>query len=804
MRIKFVIFLIVILAIGYMAKSQSLNGYITDAASGEKIAYATVYNPTTQQGVVADLNGYFSIKTSLPALLIAQSMGFEADSIEILSSNNDLIIFKLNPTSLQINGVEIKGEQSNYSFLQGRHTLPIEQLKRIPSIGGERDVIRALATQPGVNGGADGFSAMSVRGGSTDQNLFLVDGVQMYNTGHLFNFVSVFNPEAIKNVNFYKNMFPARFGGHLSSITEISLREGNRYKPEIKADLGLINSKLTIEGPIGKNGKTSYIMAARSTYLDLFRLGKKSRMQDFVPGLRRVQESFIGYTFADCNFKLSHWFNDKNSLHLSIYGGIDRFNTLQNFSISTNSSELKRDNLLIVLKSKNIINSKLISESAVTFNFHSNFIKTNDENYGVLCVSFDSINRQFIYEFPLHNKASSREKTLMKSFGLSNQYTYNMSNNSSFHFGLNYQHEIYYTGEYYNYFADSTGIEDIKNFKNPLLSSDELALFVDNENVFFKKLQFNLGLRLTGFKSKEYFQINPEPRILLGYKTENSGDFSLSATRMVQNKHALMRNEQLMQMTVWVPSSHENPSESAWQYALAYRYKFKNKPLLFETDIYYKQLKNQVYYDAVISDQFQYYNWQEKIISGGIGKGYGAEFSLTKTEGRFTGMVNYTYSDHKRQFEKVNNGRWFNYKYNRMHVGNIAIDYALNDLWKIGAFWTISSGIYFTVPDGRVESNPFFPLYDYFTYSGINNRRLPVYHRLDLNACWTKKLKKNREVAINFNIYNAYDRQNSVYVYIDKDYSMDMNGNISNIKYSAKSKSYMPVIPSINISYKFK
>lgn len=784
--------------------SQSINGYITDATSGEKLAYATVYNPQTQQGVVADINGYFSLKVKLPALIVAQSLGYKADSLVIKQIPNEIITFKLEPAQLQINGVEIKGEQSNYSFLQGRHTLPIEQLKRIPSIGGEKDVIRALATQPGVNGGADGFSAMSVRGGSTDQNLFLVDGVQMYNTGHLFNFVSVFNPEAIKNVNFYKNMFPARFGGHLSSITEITLRDGNRYKPEIKADIGLINSKLTIEGPIGKIGKTSYIIAARSTYLDLFRLGKKSRLQDFVPGKIYDRESFIGYTFADCNFKLSHWFNDKNSLHLSIYEGIDRFNTIQNMLTNSSSSKLNRNNLLVVLKSKNIINSKFISESAVTFNFHSNFLKTNDESYELLWVSFDSIKRQWVAEYPLNWKMGSREKTYMKSMGLSNQYTYNLNNTSSFHFGFNYQHETYYTGDYYDYFADSTGIEEIKNFKNPKISSDELALFADNENIFFKKLQFNIGLRLTGFMSKDYVQINPEPRLLLGYKTKNTGDFSLTATRMVQNKHALMRNEQLMQMTVWVPSSKENPSESAWQYALAYRYQFKNKPLLFEADVYYKQLKNQVYYDAAIIDQFQYYNWQEKIISGGIGKGYGAEFSLIKTEGKFTGMINYTYSDHKRQYKKVNNGRWFNYKYNRTHVGNISVDYALNDKWKIGAFWTISSGIYFTVPDGRVEPNPFFPSYDYFTYSGINNRRLPVYHRLDLNACWTKKLKKDKEVAINFNIYNAYDRQNSVYVYIDKDYTMDMNGNISNVKYNAKSKSYMPIIPSVNISYKFK
>jgi len=367
--------------------------------------------------------------------------------------------------------------------------------------------------------------------------------------------------------------------------------------------------------------------------------------------------------------------------------------------------------------------------------------------------------------------------------------------------GMCYINHAYYPVNYNNYSSDTSGIETTFVKSDEKIRSHELSAYINHELLIGKVVNLNAGLRFSGFNFGEAWFINAEPRVSVGYRTNKAGVFSWSLTKMGQYNHALMRNEQLMQTLVWVPSTSDIPPEKAWQYSIGHLKMINNNKFELQTNLYFKRMTGLVYLNENFESKYMYNNWEQKLLSNGLGRGYGIELSLSKLSGNLTGNINYTYSNHKRKFEQINQGKWFNYKYNRNHVLNISASYKLTDKWRLGLFWTLSSGIYFNIPNGYVNDNPFG--FGYYTYSGLNSHRLPPYHRLDLIAEWQKEYENNRNISISLNIYNVYNRQNPVYIYIEKVLVKDNYGNITGEKFQAKIKSYMPVIPSINVSYKF-
>lgn len=783
------------------AYSQIISGYIVDAVSGERLASANIIDIKSKKGVSSDANGYYSFVINHETILVVSMVGYKSDTLsqpELTSFHGDIV---LKPSTARLAQVEILSEQTGQNFIQGKIYLPVEKLRTIPTIGGEKDILKVITAMPGVNGGAEGFSTISVRGGGTDQNLFLIDGVPMYNTGHLFNFISIFNAEAIKSISLYKNNFPARYGGSLASVTEINLRDGNKFKPEIKADIGLINSKLTCEGPLGKTNKTSYILALRSTYLDLFRIGRYKKIVDFVPDIKNEDKSFTGYTFADASFKLSHSFNKSNSVYLSLFNSFDLYRSCQSWKLDFDETMLKRYNGLVSLKSLHIINPRTFYESLLTFSYHNNQLTTDNELFRYDVIETDTILHKFVYNYSWLSKAKNYEFNSMRDVAFSNHLTYTINKKSILMLGIGYINHTYYPVDYNNYSLDTSGIETTFVKSDEKLRSHELSAYINHELLIGKTVNINTGMRFSGLNFGKALFFNAEPRVSIGYRTTKAGVFSWSLTKMVQYNHALMRNEQLMQTLVWVPSTSDISPEKAWQYSIGHLKMTNNNKFELQTNLYFKRMTGLVYLNENYESKYIYNSWEQKLLSNGLGRGYGIELSLSKLSGNLTGNINYTYSNHERKFEQINQGHWFNYKYNRNHVMNISVSYKLSDKWRLGLFWTLSSGIYFNIPDGYVNDNPFG--FGYYTYSGLNNRRLPPYHRLDLNAEWQKVYENNRNISISLNIYNVYNRQNPVYIYIEKVLVKDNYGNVTGEKFQAKTKSYMPVIPSINVSYKF-
>jgi hypothetical protein len=779
--------------------SQSYCGYVRDKETGERLTGVNIRELSTGRGSSTDERGFFCLPQSKGSWIFSM-IGYKSDTLN--SNDNQLsqnVNINLEASAFELGTVEVVQSFSHKNFLQGLSRINASELARIPALAGEKDLIKSLTIMPGIQSGAEGFSGISVRGGGTDHNLFILDGTPIHNTGHLFNFVSVFNQDAIKDVAIYKNGFPARYGGRLASVVEVNLKDGNYKERKISADLGLINSKFSIEGPLSDKGKSSYMFAARSTYLDVFKNRKLKHLENLPLGtFARDQDSEFGYTFSDMNLKYNYRFNDANWLFVSIYSGIDYYRIRDAFYDSRRTFNMTQTNHLASIKTHHMLSDKLFLEAIISTNEHGQLLTEKELFYSVHH-TFDPetfISNQF---FNLESGFNQKANNKLKGFSSEVHGTYNLKGEGLIKGGVSILRHHYTLPAYYRLLSDSLGIIQEYDLKNPELRANEGATYVSLEIPVFQSFHLMTGLRISAFQTTSGLQANPEPRISLGYNIPDKGVINLAYSIMQQYEHALIKNEQLMQNTIWVPSSKNLKAQEAEQYSVGYMR--VTTDYQFEANVYYKKLDNLVYFNIPNNNTFTFYDWQDNIIGGGIGRGYGSEISVTKTRGNVTGNINYAFSQHKRKFEQVNRGAWFPFKYNREHVLNVFATKKISPLWSMGAFWTLSSGARSNFPNGHVQSNPF--TWGYYSYPGLNNMKLPTYHRLDLSFDWAKTLKNQHTLGVSFNIYNAYYRKNSNLVFLVNREVLDENGIPTGEYYRlVKSKSFMPVLPAVNISYK--
>ncbi|HMQ47776.1 MAG TPA: TonB-dependent receptor plug domain-containing protein [Saprospiraceae bacterium] len=736
MRYLMVLFLITPL---YMWGQLSISGYVT-AEEGEALIAAHVFDTLSQQGVLSNTYGFFhiNIPKGEKVVLRFSFVGYKDTIIRIDSPGKHTLNAVLEPYFLQ--EIVVKANAQPYEAAKiGAVQLPVQQIERMPSMLGETDVLKALTLLPGVSGGTEGTSNIFVRGGTPDQNLILLDDAPVYNVNHLFGFLSLFNSDAIKNVELYKSSFPARYGGRLSSVLKISMKEGNRERINKKLSIGLIASRLMLDGPLGKSKRTTFLCSARSSYLDLLTLPQRIAFEG-------SGSDFFNYSLYDINAKISHQLNERHRLFLSYYGGKDRFT--QNFKdiAGTERTGLKWGNQTLTLRSaKQLGHSAFLNTSLIysryQFEQFSEDIRSQPDPAKQFYSSSSGLRsfqaRQTLEYKPLpaHDVSAGFEATAWRFTPQKNELK--ASNQPDFFF------------------------KEVRD-------ATSLSFFLEDDFQATRYLGFNLGLRWNQYSisgsSYQYW----EPRLASRINLPEGIQWKTSLSWMHQPLHLLTNNGVGLPNDIWVPATANTPPQQSRQWSSGLFKYFENMGLEVSLEYYQKYSRNLIdYRDGSNFLEALDQNWESIIERQGEGWSEGIEFFLHKKTGRLNGLLSYTLSKHDRRFEGINGGNKYPFQFDRRHDFSASLNYQLNKAWNIACSGIFHTGNAITLPTEKYPVPSDLATYSggyVFTYDQRNGYRLPNYHRADLGFAHTKSKGKFGSREWRFGVYNLYSRENTYYI----------------------------------------
>ncbi len=747
------------------AQNVTISGYITEKKSGERLIGATVYIPEKNAGTTTNTYGFYSI--TIPASDItmrASYIGYAGFSKTIsLKQNMELNIELEQSKDLKEVVVTGKKEAIHERTQMSSIDIPIQTIKSLPAFLGEVDVMKALQLLPGVQAGNEGSTGIYVRGGGPDQNLILLDGVPVYNASHLFGFFSVFNADAIKSVELVKGGFPARYGGRLSSVVDINMKEGNKNKLHGEGGIGLIASRLTLEGPIQK-GKSSFMISGRRTYYDVI-------ARPFMKGSTKG-----GYYFYDLNGKANFKLTDKDHLYLSGYFGNDKFyatdkqNQGQLGSSSFNAN-LRWGNATAVGRWNHQYSNKLFGNLIAYYSQYRFVISALDRN------NFTGVNEEYLLKYT----------SGINDIAVKYDFDYIPHPAHYIKAGLGYVYHTYKPGAQQTKIQTGTVREDTTIGTKDIYAG-EIDAYIEDDIKISNALKANLGVHWTGFTVQNSFYNAIQPRVSLRYLLSENLSAKASFVQMNQFIHLLTNSSIGLPTDLWVPVTSKIPMQRSYQGAagLAYTHSTGTE---FSIEGYYKTMDNVLEYKEGASFFNAGTGWEDKVEVG-KGKSYGGEFFIQKKHGKFTGLLGYTLSWTNRQFANLNNGKTFPYRYDRRHDFKIAAVYEVTKQVELSAEWVYGTGNaitlpigYFNGPDGNTVQ----------IYGERNGYRMPSYHRGDLSVKFFKQ-KKKWERAWVISVYNVYNRKNPFYIYN----TTNAQGNST-----FKQISLFPVIPSISYQFKF-
>ncbi len=765
------------------AQKHTISGYIRDEATGEALIGANVYNKITLKGTTTNSFGFFSLTLPQDSVIIVISyVGYKPVINKFYLDKNKELNIGLS-SSIELDEIVITAEEDIQQRTQmSAVTVPVQQIQSLPSLMGEVDVLKVLQLLPGVQSGAEGSSGLYVRGGGPDQNLILLDGVPIYNSAHLFGFVSVFNPDAINNVELIKGGFPARYGGRLSSVVDISLKEGNNKAFKGTATIGLISSKITLEGPV-KSEKTTFLVSGRRTYIDLL-------AQPFIH-MATKGKSTSGYYFYDLNAKINHTFSNKDRLFLSGFFGRDRayskFKDSYTNTYNQERQDLKVDfglnwnNIIGALRWNHLFSPRLFSNVTLTYsrykfnifeNFHSVFTKP----------SSDPDDESYAYEYSsgIHDFAGKID------------FDFLPNPNHYIRFGASSIKHQFNPGILSYRAAESDTV--VGSFKT---RAYEFASYIEDDFHVFKQLKVNAGLHFSGFHVENSFYTSLQPRISVRYLFGNNIALKASYSRMAQYIHLLSNSGIGLPTDLWVPSTGKIKPQQSTQYAIGIA-RTINKTYEISVEGYYKEMNRLIEYKEGASFTSVNKDWQDKVETGS-GTSYGAEVFVQKKFGRLTGWFGYTLSWSNRTFKNINFGKTFPYKYDRRHDISITSVYQLSDHLKISGVWVYGTGNAVSLPTklylkNNAESFLSSPENSVSYYKERNGYRMKSYHRLDLSLTWTKQKRKGiRQLTIG--VYNLYNRKNPFFINLETDIHTQHKRFVQ--------YSLIPVLPYISYRFDF-
>ncbi|MFZ1799157.1 MAG: TonB-dependent receptor [Chitinophagaceae bacterium] len=770
--------------LSFAQQKQTINGYVKDSLSGETLRGATISAVGKNSTIQTNNYGYFSLTLPENSFNIQVSfIGYETKSIHIDSFSAHTFTIYLSPVSYNLQQVIIsaKKRESNVQTAQmGKVDLSIAEIKAIPSFLGETDILKALQLLPGVRNAGEGNSGFYVRGGGPDQNLVLLDDAVVYNTGHLFGFFSVFNADAVKSVTLIKGGFPAQYGGRLSSVIDIVMKDGNINKTEVDAGIGLIASRLSIQGPLVKN-KASYMLSARRTYIDALTkpfLGKTNNYYG------------SGYYFYDLNAKANYQFSNNDRLFLSGYFGRDQFdfNNVKR-SFTTN---IPWGNSTATLRWNHVFNKKLFANTSLIYNDYKFDFNGAQNNFNINVSSgIKDLNVKTDFDFypvPEHK------------LKMGAQYTYHT-----------------FLPSLVSGNQDTTVFQPLNVQKK---YAGEFAVYIQDDWAISKGLKVNYGLRYSSFTqlgpytaftsdangnhtdSTLYSTNQPiktyggfEPRITWRVDIDSFSSIKVAVSRNLQYIHLVSNAGTTLPTDIWVPSTYRVKPQIAWQYALGYFRNFANNTFETSLELYYKSMDNQIEYREGYTPNTL--KDPEEDFVFGKGWSYGSELFIHKVKGRFTGWIGYTLSWTWRKFPSLNSGDKFPGKYDRRHDLSVVGTYQLNPKWTLSSVFVFGTGNAISLPER------FYFIDGVLTqeFSRVNAYRMAPYHRLDISATYTPVQKKTRwyKGSWVFSVYNVYSRLNPYFLYFDQEGSA-ANGTLS---VTTKQVSLFPVIPSVTWNVHF-
>jgi hypothetical protein len=782
--------LVTLLLIGLSVRGQqfTINGTIKDNTSSESMIGASIYDVRTGRGTTSNNYGFYSLTLPSDSVVLRVSyVGYETRTIKFFLSGNARLVIGLNE-SVTLKAVEISASREEdllESTRMGTIGVPLEQIKAMPAMLGEIDVLKALQLLPGVQSGSEGSSGLYVRGGGPDQNLILLDGVPVYNASHLFGFFSVFNADAINHVELIKGGFPARYGGRLSSVIDINMKEGNSTKIKGEGSIGVVASRFTIEGPI-KSDRTSFILSGRRTYIDLL-------ARPFIRKQSKGNED-AGYYFYDLNAKINHRVNENNRVYLSLYAGNDKgFGESENSfqyegttEWSANHTSIRWGNITTALRWNTILSEKLFSNITATFSRYRFFVKSDSENR--------STRPDTVINIFNHDEYNSG----IRDYSLKTDFDFLPNPIHYVRFGGQMIQHLFTPGvlNYRNTFVQDTTVGAQRK------SAKEFYLYLEDDIIVGAKLKINAGIHASGFYVDKNFYRSFQPRLAARYILTNKISLKASYVRMTQYIHLLSNVGTGLPTDLWVPSTALIRPEQSAQTSFGAVFK-QNKNYEFTVEGYYKKMTGLIEYKDGANFLNIETDWQTKVEVG-RGESYGAEFFAQKKTGRISGWAGYTLAWTNRTFANLNNGKTFPYRYDRRHDIEIAAAYQLKENKALSVTWVYGTGMAVTLP--KSIYNRYIPsLYaqgdseqavDY--YGERNSYRMRAYHRLDISYTITKK-KRWGERSWTFGAYNLYSRRNPFYINLSSDWSEEEQ----KFKKHFTEYSLFPIIPSITYRFKF-
>lgn len=769
-------------------KKYTISGYVHDAANGEAMTGSTVYAKENYKGTTANTYGFYSLTLDAGTYTLQVSfIGYETFSKKIELKSNINLNIELELASIQTKDVIITSMRKNENVEttdMGKTEIKIEAVKKMPMFFGEVDLIKTIQLLPGIQSSGEGNSGYYVRGGSLDQNLVLLDGATIYNVGHLFGFFSIFNTDAIRTAEMTKAGMPANFGGRLASVLDVTMKEGNMKKYEVEGGVGLIYSRINVQGPIVKN-KASFLFSGRRTYVDLL----------IQPFLKKDSElKGMRFYFYDLNGKINWTINDKHHVFLSGYYGSDVYGFKYSSSSSSDmKSMFKWDNASAALRWNYIINNQLFLNTSVLFTDYN--FKTD--------VMLD------IYNFSISSG--------VRDYTAKTELSYQPNPENLFKFGANY---IYHTFTPNTYSAISGDVN--MNVQSPgIYYANEAAVYAIDEFNIGKKFKFNIGIRgsyfehigtYTSYDLDELGRVNDstiygkgdrikgywglEPRLSARFSINALTSLKASYTHNYQYIHQVALSTISLPTDAWIISNELVKPQVGNQYSIGIYRNFKDNMLETSIEVYFKDMKNLTEYKEGYSPFTEITSGLEYQYTQGNGYGYGIEFFINKTKGKFTGWIGYTLSWARRKFPELNGGKEFYAKNDRRHDISLMLSYEILPNLNTSLIWVYATGNTMTVPVGF-----YFLGYNLVTeYSEKNAYRIDPYHRLDISVNWTIKRTEKFEHSLNFSVYNVYNRRNPFFISINT----QMNSETFSLNNTAYKMSLFPIMPSISWNFKFK
>ncbi len=750
---------------------QTLNGIVRDAETGETLIGASIkLSGKIQAGAITNAYGFYSISIAPGDYTLTVSyIGYKTTEQKIVIDKDIRLNLSLSGDN-KLEEVVISAVKKNDNVVNpqlGVEKINVREIRNVPVLFGERDILKTLQLLPGIKSAGEGNSGFYVRGGSTDQNLILLDEAPVYNASHLLGFFSTFNSDAIKDVTVFKGGMPAQYGGRLASVLDIKMNDGNKKEYTFEGGIGLIASRLKVEGPIVKD-KGSFMVSGRRTYADAF--------------LAFSSDSSINQNtlyFYDLNAKANYQINDKNTLFLSGYFGRDKLGLSETFGFDWG-------NATATLRWNHLFSNRLFSNTSLIYS-----------NYNYVIENFLEDNN-----FKVNSK--------IRDFNLKQDFQYSLSNRHNLKFGLNAIHHTIAPGRVSTSGESSVNETTIENRKGI-----ELAAYISDEWTVSDKINVAYGIRLSQFALlgpgnfstydvdgntistrafgsgeivKGYF--NPEPRISASFLLNESSSIKTSYTRNTQNIHLMSNSTSTSPTDLYIMNSNNVKPEIADQLATGYFRNFNEDKYEFSAEVYYKWMQNQIEYRSG-TDLRGNRNVEADLLFGD-GRAYGIELFLKKKYGKFNGWVGYTLSRTDRQFDAINNGKRFVAKQDRTHDLSLVGIYKASPRWTFSGTFVYNTGNAVTFPSGKYQINDKTVFY----YTERNGYRTPDYHRLDAAATLEAKPGKKFQSSWSFSIYNLYNRQNP--------FSIDFRDDPDNpSRTQAVRTTLFGVIPSVTWNFKF-